>query len=342
MIEGIEELGDRLVNFKDLKVTSVESNELGVVELVTGHGFIVRYTVDQDPLRILRNLIVNLESDDLIDSIVSGEEIEYVDLRYGNKVYTKYKEVASGPWLSDLSYVGKLPPCYPPGCKDNQLKKLCDNYLTLLYEKEWFGSDPDMVDELIREVQRRIEWQAPSIYKEDLRRHCQLLIPRFAQRARAMLLLLRQGFESVRLFGEGWDLEPIFRPLVQGELCPGEPVAQAYRTTKINLHINGDTNVHQRVFECLACGGFLLVAGHDSDKEPGGLYEFLTPGKDFVVFKSLEQLVQQVSWYLSNEEKRLAIARAGQETVLKKHTYPERLKTIISEARKYFKELALN
>ena len=234
---------------------------------------------------------------------------------------------------TDFSYVGKLPPCYPVGEVAPRVRTLCESYLALLFSREWFGSDRGEADLLLHEAEKRTGIELPGKERDHLLHHCQLMVPRFAQRARLVGYLLGRGATSLRLFGEGWDWEPKFRPYARGELKPGPDIIAAYRGTRINLHLNGDTNVHQRVFECLAVGGFLMAAALPGDAEPGGLYEFLTPGREVVMFHSLDELWALSRHYLAHEAERRRIAAAGQERVLREHTYRHRLREVVREVK---------
>jgi spore maturation protein CgeB len=78
-----------------------------------------------------------------------------------------------------------------------------------------------------------------------------------------------------------------------------------------------------RVYEVMACGGFLLV-----DNQPDVLRTF-RDGEHLVVYNSINDLIEKLFYYLKNPEKRMEIARKGREEVLKKHTFSHRIKKIM-------------
>lgn len=78
-----------------------------------------------------------------------------------------------------------------------------------------------------------------------------------------------------------------------------------------------------RTFEVPACKGFLMTEQADDAIE-----EYYIPGKEIVVFKDLPDLVDKCKYYLSHEEERQAIAKAGFERTMKEHTYMQRFKEI--------------
>ena len=99
--------------------------------------------------------------------------------------------------------------------------------------------------------------------------------------------------------------------------------------SKINLNITSKTiqsGISLRVFDVLANQGF-LITNHQPE-----LYDYFTPGEDFVVYESQEDLLQKVEYYLTHEEERLAIAKHGYETLRTYHTYDMRLKDILEIA----------
>jgi spore maturation protein CgeB len=78
-----------------------------------------------------------------------------------------------------------------------------------------------------------------------------------------------------------------------------------------------------RVFEVPACGGFLMTGYSDDD-----ISEYYIPGKEIVVFKDLPELVEKSKYYLTHEDERNAIAKAGQLRTVKDHTYNKRFEQI--------------
>ncbi len=78
-----------------------------------------------------------------------------------------------------------------------------------------------------------------------------------------------------------------------------------------------------RNFEVPACGGFLLTGDSDENLE-----EYYEDGKEIVIFRSKEDLLEKCRYYLGHEEERAAIAQAGLERTLRDHTYEIRFREI--------------
>lgn len=101
-----------------------------------------------------------------------------------------------------------------------------------------------------------------------------------------------------------------------------------FNTSKINLNITTKTiksGISQRVFDVLACGGF-LISNYQEE-----LYEFFTPGEDLEIFSSIEELADKIQYYLTHEDERLRIARCGNQTVNKYHNTGIRLQQILAK-----------
>jgi spore maturation protein CgeB len=79
-----------------------------------------------------------------------------------------------------------------------------------------------------------------------------------------------------------------------------------------------------RNFEIPGHGGFLLTdyAEH--------LDQYYIPEKEIIVFHNIDELVENISYYLSHDEEREKIRSAGQQRTLRDHTYEKRFKEIFT------------
>ncbi len=78
------------------------------------------------------------------------------------------------------------------------------------------------------------------------------------------------------------------------------------------------TQIKGRNFEIPGCGGFLLTSYAER------LEEFYKLDEEVAVFKSEEELVEKVRYYIGDEAKREAIRRAGYERTIRDHTFERR------------------
>lgn len=102
-----------------------------------------------------------------------------------------------------------------------------------------------------------------------------------------------------------------------------------FANSKINLNITSRsirTGLPLRIFDVLACGGFLLTNAQSE------LPDCFSVGEDLDCFSCEDDLLAKVEYYLSHDKDRAEIAHNGFEKVQKYHTYPERLLQMIALA----------
>jgi spore maturation protein CgeB len=143
-----------------------------------------------------------------------------------------------------------------------------------------------------------------------------------------------RGFD-LAIWGPGWGRlakEPCFRGKLRGDKVPPEQWVKIYSACNIILapHFQDEHNrfpVHQispRVFEAMACGGFVLS---DSQKDVLALFK---DGEHLVTFGDGKDLADKIKPFLQCPEERKRIAAAGRREVLNKHTYTHRMQNLLS------------
>jgi spore maturation protein CgeB len=112
---------------------------------------------------------------------------------------------------------------------------------------------------------------------------------------------------QVNLFGKGWgnDWETFIS---------FEEMIEVFKTSKINLNFlknaRGRVNEGQlkgRIFEVTLAGGFLLTEHVEH------IEDYFEIGKEIVCFDTPGEMVEKIKYYLSHDQERRAIARAGWE-----------------------------
>ena len=79
-----------------------------------------------------------------------------------------------------------------------------------------------------------------------------------------------------------------------------------------------------RTFEAAGCGAFLL-----SDYV-GGMENAFDIGKEIACYKSEDEMVEKVRYYLDHPELRNQIALAGQRRAYQEHSFENRIKQILA------------
>jgi spore maturation protein CgeB len=133
---------------------------------------------------------------------------------------------------------------------------------------------------------------------------------------------------EVKLWGPPvpkWLQSPVHR--VHQNRYVGElEKAKAFNAAKIVLNTfqPGEfQGVNVRTFEAAGCGAFQICEFRPE------IEEVFIPGKEIVVFHSLDDLREKIDYYLAHPEERRSIADAGYERAHREHTYEKRLRTML-------------
>jgi len=111
----------------------------------------------------------------------------------------------------------------------------------------------------------------------------------------------------------------------RGPIRNGPDLTALYSATTVNIDLPRTYQpnvVNMRVFDCMACGGFILVPDNAS------IDELFDIGEEIVTYSSPADLVHKVQYALSHDEWRHNIAASGRARVLRDHDFSNRLETI--------------
>ena len=118
--------------------------------------------------------------------------------------------------------------------------------------------------------------------------------------------------------------------------APYTQMARIYHEAKIGFHYIECTSplqdmVSMRVYEVLASGTMLLA-----NKLPDGTFEAVgfQNRREMVWYRSPQELFELLQYYLTHESEREAIARAGHQSVMAKHTYRHRAEQMVALLQK--------
>lgn len=138
---------------------------------------------------------------------------------------------------------------------------------------------------------------------------------------------------NIAIYGPRWRKRNASNPkmldAIKADFIEGEELVKLYNRSRIVLNSTnwGDDSTRGgmtlRVFEAPACGTFLL-----SDAS-GDMEKILPRDTHIGVYQDLEDFRDKLSYYLSNEAERKAIALTGYKQVASLHTYDNVVENII-------------
>ena len=122
------------------------------------------------------------------------------------------------------------------------------------------------------------------------------------------------------------DVSDLLRIQYCGSVDYWSEMPKVFRMSKINLNFtipNIKSGIPLRIWDVLGCGGFVLT------NYQAEIPYYFKEGEDLVCFDGLEDLCEKVGYYLEHEEERKRIAWNGYRKVREKHSYIERIRTIL-------------
>ena len=87
---------------------------------------------------------------------------------------------------------------------------------------------------------------------------------------------------------------------------------------------------NMRLFEATGVGALLITDWKVN------LHEMFEPQKEVVAYRTPEECVELIQYYLENDKERQKIACAGQQRTLREHTYQKRVQELVNVIHKYF------
>lgn len=238
---------------------------------------------------------------------------------------------------ADVSFVGTIPPeeVRFPGAPQREriLKDLSAASVRELEDNPRIVFSTDYARSLLAKALRETGLSIDEPMRQEMLFHIHGRLFRIVSRKRLVRWLVRicadRGWRF-RLAGWGWNAHPEFAPFYQGIVKPGEPLARFYQAHRVNIHTEGTTNVHPRLLECLACGGFVLSEAHPTDGRPGGLRTFFGP-EAAPTFSGESDLERQLVRYLADDAVRTRAIEQGKRLAAA-HTYAARMRGFLEKA----------
>lgn len=248
----------------------------------------------------------------------------------------KKRFLARRRYIHDISLIANL---YEDNAYDRCLDLLPENmqaYFRSIFEEaafKWdgvnrvYGKTGQEILEYMKLVSPTLKINNPYNVEDVRYFEAVYLIRKLANIERVCVLNLLAEEHDVYLYTNSEVDETVMpkvhrRPPVQ----VGEATSFIYAGTKINLNIalkgiKGGTT--QRIMDIMGAGGFVLT---NYCEETAELFE---EDKEIVMFRTPEELIQKVDYYLEHEEEREQIARAGHEKAMNDYTYEKKIKKLL-------------
>jgi hypothetical protein len=102
-------------------------------------------------------------------------------------------------------------------------------------------------------------------------------------------------------------------------------------TMNHHIGIAGSYANNMRLFEATGVGALLVTDWKVN------LHEMFEPGKEVVAYRSAEECVELIRYYLEHGDEREAIASAGQRRTLREHTYYQRMQELVDIVERYLR-----
>lgn len=112
-------------------------------------------------------------------------------------------------------------------------------------------------------------------------------------------------------------------------MAPHTKMSKIYSASKIGFNYSIVNDINMRMFEVMSCGTMLLT----NEIKDNGFHELFEDRKHLVVYRTPDELFKLADYYLAHDEERERIARTGCELARSRHTYLDRIKTMLRIAQ---------
>ena len=246
------------------------------------------------------------------------------------------KRKLGGNYINEVCFLGRL---YEDNLYDKYLKEIPEQiqkYFTSIFEEAAFSWDGEnrVYGKTAKEILDYIKLVNPEFHLDnvfdidDVRYfETQYLIRKIANIERICVLnALGEEFPVTFYTVPDVDKSKVPNVKVMPPVESGEAASIIYAGSKINLNISLkgiEGGTPQRIMDILGAGGFALT---NYCFETAELFQ---EDKEIVMFRTPEELVDKVAYYLKHDREREKIAKAGREKVLKCYTYERKLKQLM-------------
>lgn len=263
-------------------------------------------------------------------------DTERMDALLGAPEKPERRKAAQDPemrkYRGDVAFVGSL---YERNSYDkikNRLPEYLRGYFDAVMEAQLNISganivEPMLTTNILEQLQEYFQLEKSEGSFSDLGLIFQTTVLGFKiaeiERRRALIELSKHY--KVNVYSNS-DVSDLLRIQYCGSVDYWSEMPKVFRMSKINLNFtipNIKSGIPLRIWDVLGCGGFLLT------NYQAEIPYYFKEGEDLVCFDGLEDLCEKVGYYLEHEEERKRIAWNGYRKVREKHSYIERIHTIL-------------
>lgn len=149
--------------------------------------------------------------------------------------------------------------------------------------------------------------------------------------------LINAGFKNIKLWGREWSNIERFKPYAMGEAKNGEELSKIFQSSKIVLGCNNASSIQSRVFETFLSGGFFINCYIDPNEDISDIRKYFKEDEEMVFFRTKEDLINKVKYYLENDEERKRMSNIGREISLREFTYTGLANRFLNYLQEYYK-----
>lgn len=158
---------------------------------------------------------------------------------------------------------------------------------------------------------------------------CEVLVIASLHSARVPILkrLTKYDLKIYGSQGPWWLDTKVLKPFHAGQFVSYHEKADIIQNSKIALNTVSPTEiegVNVRTFEYAGAGGFQLM------EYKKALPELFVIDKEVVTYKTTDEMIEKIDYYLQHEKERNEIAEAGKIRAWKDHDYQKRLARLIN------------
>ena len=154
------------------------------------------------------------------------------------------------------------------------------------------------------------------------------MVAEMAAAERRLNVVARLGGEGIHVWGDpGWKAVVPHGAVYRGYAGHNHQLTAIYQSGQIHVDVNRLYQldiVPMRVFDILACGGFLIA------EYSAALDALFQLGVEVETWRSVPELVEKVRYYKLHPDKAVAIAQRGLDAVRARHSIADRIEQMIA------------